>query len=88
MPVSVILPVLDPAGLHVQIFDATVQASGRDAPIVVAALPVGRACCDMHAVNDAINSASIGSRRILVIETVSVLKSYLHCRTIPAISPG
>src|ERR1700722_17911945 len=60
---------LNPIGLHSQLFDASVQAARRGAPsIVVAEFPaIGLTRRDAHALNDAIKSASIDAIRMVFI---------------------
>jgi hypothetical protein len=54
--------VLNPLGLQIQTPDVKAQAPGFGAPAGVAV--EGLDCRDAHAVNDTINSASIGARLI------------------------
>jgi hypothetical protein len=63
---------LNPIGLHNQLFDASVHAARRrPAAIVVEELPViGLTCRVAHALNDATKSASIDAMRMVFITTV------------------
>lgn len=66
------VPILNPTGLHSQEFDASVQAVGRRALVVVMEeVPViGLSRRDAHAVNDATKIASIDASRMVFITTV------------------
>jgi hypothetical protein len=63
---------LNPIGLHSQLFDASVQAARPGAAaVVVEEVPViGLTRRDAHAVNDATKSASIDAMRMVFITTV------------------
>ena len=63
------LPLLNPAGLHVQVFDATAQASGRGALATVAdeALAIGLARRVAQALSTATKIASIDAKRMVFI---------------------
>jgi hypothetical protein len=68
------VPMLNPIGLHSQLFDASVQATRRGpAPIVVEELPVIELTRRVaHPVNHT-NSASNDAMRKMFIRTVNVL---------------
>src|SRR5258707_11162810 len=63
------VPILNPIGLHSQLFEASVQAARRGAAAVVLAdVPViGLSPREAHAVNDATKSASIDTMRVVFI---------------------
>jgi hypothetical protein len=65
----VTVPILNPIGLHSQLFDASVQAARREALVVVLeeVLVIGLTCRDAHAVNDATTIASIEAMRMVFI---------------------
>ena len=66
------VPMLNPIGLHSQLFDASVHAARLGpAAIVVEELPViGLTCCVAHAENDTTKSANIDAIRMVFITTV------------------
>lgn len=63
------VPILNPIGLHSQLFDASVQAARRETvAVVLADAPaIGRTCREAHPANDAIKSASIDVMRMVFI---------------------